>query len=316
MRSAPRLAAGIICVALTTAAMAQQTPRRFEATARGYYFLEFRARGGGILGHTFVVYGRKDGAGRTVEEYHAGLNPDDAWGDSPVLAVALVQGEDHAQARGSAQARRRGLPPQTQRGRVRASQAHRAAAEARRAPLAHVVLQLQRLRRAGRARDGHGDAAAVGAARHIRERAARDQRPVTARVNPTATARLHARRTARQCPQMRRRDWGQAMRSAPFLFALFAALSFDAPARAQDAGRHNHFIDFRSRPGALVGPHLHPVRPHRRARPGRRTASRRSLSRRRAGRADLRRLAAGARDGARRCPTTAPKRRTRSTGAG
>lgn len=93
MRSAPRLAAGIICVALTTAAMAQQTPRRFEATTRGHYFLEFRARGGGILGHTFVVYGRKDGAGRTVEEYHAGLNPDDAWGDSPVLAVALVQGE-------------------------------------------------------------------------------------------------------------------------------------------------------------------------------------------------------------------------------
>jgi hypothetical protein len=93
MRSAPRLAAGIICVALTTAAMAQQTPRRFEATARDHYFLEFRARGGGILGHTFVVYGRKDGAGRTVEEYHAGLNPDDAWGDSPVLAVALVQGE-------------------------------------------------------------------------------------------------------------------------------------------------------------------------------------------------------------------------------
>jgi hypothetical protein len=43
------------------------------------------------------------------------------------------------------------------------------------------------------------------------------------------------------------------MRSTPFLFALFAALSFDAPARAQDAGRHNHFIDFRSRPGALVG---------------------------------------------------------------
>jgi hypothetical protein len=42
---------------------------------------------------------------------------------------------------------------------------------------------------------------------------------------------------------MRRQDWGQAMRSAPFLFTLLAALSFDAPARAQDTGRHNHFID-------------------------------------------------------------------------
>jgi hypothetical protein len=52
---------------------------------------------------------------------------------------------------------------------------------------------------------------------------------------------------------MRRQDWGQAMRSAPFLFTLLAALSFDAPARAQDTGRHNHFIDFRSRPGELWG---------------------------------------------------------------
>jgi len=93
MRSAPRLAAGLICIALTTAAVAQPAPPRFDAPAREHYFLEFRARGGGVLGHTFVVYGRKDGAGRTVEEYHAGLNPHDAWGESPVLAVALVQGE-------------------------------------------------------------------------------------------------------------------------------------------------------------------------------------------------------------------------------
>jgi len=38
----------------------------------------------------------------------------------------------------------------------------------------------------------------------------------------------------------------------PLLLALFAALTA-SPALAQDSARDTHFIDFRSRPGALVG---------------------------------------------------------------
>jgi hypothetical protein len=61
---------------------------------------------------------------------------------------------------------------------------------------------------------------------------------------------------------MRRQDWGQAMRSAPFLFTLLAALSFDAPARAQDNGRHTFIlygrIDERGQPVELHRAGLYP----------------------------------------------------------
>lgn len=91
MRSAPLLMAGLVCVALTAGAAAQQSTRR-EAPGRSHYFLDFRARGGGFLGHTFIVYGRMDASGRVLEQHTAGLNPADAYNDSPILAVALVPG--------------------------------------------------------------------------------------------------------------------------------------------------------------------------------------------------------------------------------
>jgi hypothetical protein len=91
MRSAPLLMAGLACLALTAAAAAQQAPRP-EPADRSHYFLDFRARGGGILGHTFIVYGRMNGSGRVLEQHTAGLNPADAYNDSPILAVALVPG--------------------------------------------------------------------------------------------------------------------------------------------------------------------------------------------------------------------------------
>jgi hypothetical protein len=84
MRSAPLLVACIISLALTSVAAAQP--------ARESYFLDFRARGGGILGHTFIVYGRMDERGRVLQAHHASLYPHDAYEESPVLSVALVPG--------------------------------------------------------------------------------------------------------------------------------------------------------------------------------------------------------------------------------
>lgn len=89
MRIAPLLIAGLCCLALTAAA-AQE--RRGRAETAGQYFVDFRARGGGILGHTFIAYGRIDRRGRAVDSHHAGLNPHDDYWDSPILAVALVPG--------------------------------------------------------------------------------------------------------------------------------------------------------------------------------------------------------------------------------
>jgi len=41
-----------------------------------YYFIEFRARPSSFVGHTYVVYGRTDAAGRILNQHYAGLIPD------------------------------------------------------------------------------------------------------------------------------------------------------------------------------------------------------------------------------------------------
>ena len=84
MRSAPLLVACIIGLALTAVASAQP--------ARESYFLDFRARGGGVLGHTFIVYGRMDERGRITQAHHASFYPDEAFDETPALSVALVRG--------------------------------------------------------------------------------------------------------------------------------------------------------------------------------------------------------------------------------
>jgi hypothetical protein len=90
MRSAPLVVACILAslfvsLALTSAAVAQPA-------AREGYFVEFRARGGGALGHTYIVYGRAGAGGRIVQASHVGLYADESWGYSPMLALALVHG--------------------------------------------------------------------------------------------------------------------------------------------------------------------------------------------------------------------------------
>jgi hypothetical protein len=93
VRAAPLIIVGFACLALTAAAVAQDASRRrVEPQWRGPYFVEFRARGGGVLGHTYVLYGRIDQRGRAIDVTHAGLNPRDDYNDKPILAVALVPG--------------------------------------------------------------------------------------------------------------------------------------------------------------------------------------------------------------------------------
>jgi hypothetical protein len=93
MRSAPLLIAGIAGLALVAVTVAaQEAPRRSRVDSTGRYFLDFRARSGGVLGHTFIVYGRMDQRGRVLEQHYAGIYPDDAYDTSPLLAVALVPG--------------------------------------------------------------------------------------------------------------------------------------------------------------------------------------------------------------------------------
>jgi hypothetical protein len=71
MRPAPLLIALLAGVALPASAVAEPV--------RGPYFVEFRARDGGVMGHTYVMYGRLDQSGRVRDAQYAGLYPDGAW---------------------------------------------------------------------------------------------------------------------------------------------------------------------------------------------------------------------------------------------
>jgi hypothetical protein len=88
MRHAPLLMAGFVSLALTTTAIAQDARRTAEPST--HYFIEFRARSGGLLGHTFIVYGRMDDRGRVLQERSAGLYPNDEYNESMLPAVMPV----------------------------------------------------------------------------------------------------------------------------------------------------------------------------------------------------------------------------------
>jgi hypothetical protein len=60
-----------------------------------HYFIDFRARAGSPIGHTFIVYGTLDRHGRILESHYVGLIPDRGW--KPLVAVvhAAVTGSWH-----------------------------------------------------------------------------------------------------------------------------------------------------------------------------------------------------------------------------
>ena len=81
--------------ALAIGGEAAAQPRREPAG----YFIEFRARPSPYLGHTFIVYGRVAGSGRTVERHLAGFIPGDDFLMAlivPVRGTIGTERDDHA----------------------------------------------------------------------------------------------------------------------------------------------------------------------------------------------------------------------------
>jgi hypothetical protein len=58
------------------------------AGARADHFIDFRARPGALVGHTFILYGRVDERGRPLELHRAGLYPDE--GNPALIFGTLV----------------------------------------------------------------------------------------------------------------------------------------------------------------------------------------------------------------------------------
>src|SRR5262245_8546202 len=55
--------------------------------ARADYFIDFRARPGAMVGHTFILYGHVDHRGRPLELHRAGLYPDEG---QPALIIGTL----------------------------------------------------------------------------------------------------------------------------------------------------------------------------------------------------------------------------------
>jgi hypothetical protein len=68
--------AALVGLTLTFAPCAQSAPLHGElAPKAGYYFVDFRARKGGVFGHTYIVYGKIDGHGHILNARATGFYP-------------------------------------------------------------------------------------------------------------------------------------------------------------------------------------------------------------------------------------------------
>ena len=74
-------------IAATLAAAALFGGSVAAAQPPGRYVVEFRARPGGVFGHTYVAYGRIDHRGRLVHPRYAGFYPGGLLSDTPLLAL-------------------------------------------------------------------------------------------------------------------------------------------------------------------------------------------------------------------------------------
>ena len=173
MRPALLLLVVLTCLAPNRAAVAQSAPQQGRP-----YYIEYRGRGGGVLGHAYITYGRLDGRGRPAETRYAGFYPRDDYEEAlmtfgPLVAAPAYVGVDKKD---------RVTPPnavyrRNLTAREYAAFAVRAAADAdEQAHLASGLQQLQRFRRTGRERNGARDPARVGSAEFLHQRAARAER--------------------------------------------------------------------------------------------------------------------------------------------
>jgi hypothetical protein len=103
-----RAAARLLIAAVTISLLAVAVCAKADADAGQHYFIDFRARSGAPIGHTFIVYGTLDQHGRIIESHYAGFTPDRGW--KPLIAmshaVVTVSWEDR-NVRPSAVYRRR-----------------------------------------------------------------------------------------------------------------------------------------------------------------------------------------------------------------
>lgn len=93
MRPALRYLVGALALAATASAPARAEYRRAGAQPSGSYVVDFRARPGGVFGHTYVVYGRIDARGRIVRPRYAGLYPGGPFSQTALLALLAVPGK-------------------------------------------------------------------------------------------------------------------------------------------------------------------------------------------------------------------------------
>jgi hypothetical protein len=84
-----RLVDGLAAALLTGAVLAVSFPIAADA-ASNRYVVEFRARDGGVFGHTYVAYGSVDRAGRLRHPHYAGFYPSGVLSQTALLAVLVT----------------------------------------------------------------------------------------------------------------------------------------------------------------------------------------------------------------------------------
>ena len=93
MRHAKRWLVGLVALTTATSTLAHADRVPSDRSSSGHYVVDFRARPGGVFGHTYVVYGRMDGRGRIVRPTYAGLYPGGPFSQTALLAVLVVPGK-------------------------------------------------------------------------------------------------------------------------------------------------------------------------------------------------------------------------------
>ena len=79
-------------------AVAEVASAEPAARPRHGYFIEFRARFSDYLGHTYVVYGRTNAAGRMLDRHTIGVEPGDDYLIAifiPVIGIVRPEAGDH-----------------------------------------------------------------------------------------------------------------------------------------------------------------------------------------------------------------------------
>ena len=78
------------CVAVSIVALAIAALLPAAAMAASHYVVEFRARDGGVFGHTYVAYGLTDRDGRLRRPHYAGFYPSGMLSRTALLAVLVT----------------------------------------------------------------------------------------------------------------------------------------------------------------------------------------------------------------------------------